>query len=87
MAVLIALDHDGTYTADKAMWDAFIALAQSHGHDVVCVTLRRPTEPIDMPIEVVYTSRAAKAPFMAGLGRVPDVWIDDSPGWIYSGSA
>ena len=84
----LSLDYDGTYTRDPVMWDAFIASAKGAGHEVICVTMRFPDEErIDMPVEVVYTSRQAKAPHMAALGRVPDIWIDDNPKWIYSGAA
>jgi hypothetical protein len=74
----IALDYDGTYTADKELWDAFIELAQKRGHDVVCVTMRHPTEPIAMPVPVIYTSRKAKHSFAPSA-----IWIDDKPGWIF----
>lgn len=84
--MLIALDHDGTYTADPAMWDQFIAQAALRGHEILCVTMRYPGEAVSVPCEVVYTSRAAKAKHMVGLGRVPDIWIDDKPHWIYQDS-
>lgn len=76
----IALDHDGTYSEDPALWDEFIKLAVQRGHEIVMVTMRYPTEPIEdaPPIEIIYTSRKAKADFYQA-----DVWIDDSPHWIY----
>lgn len=40
----IALDYDGTYTADPALWDGFIARAKARGHSVWIVTCRRDTE-------------------------------------------
>lgn len=82
----IALDHDRTYTLDPVLWDAWVDHAKKRGHEVVCVTMRYPHEPIQMPCEVIYTSRGAKAPFMAALGRMPDVWIDDAPHWILESS-
>jgi len=86
--MLVALDYDGTYTLDPRFWDQFIRHAQDHGHVVVCVTMRYPSEPIEMPcqLEVIYTSRVAKAAFMANIGRKVDIWIDDSPHWILSSS-
>lgn len=84
--MLIALDYDKTYTADPELWDLLVQSAIGRGHEVVCVTMRFPHEEIAMPCEVLYTSRAAKAPFMAALGRVPAIWIDDSPHWIYQSS-
>lgn len=86
--MLFALDYDGTYTAAPALWDGFVALAKEHGHEVVCVTMRYPQEEaITMPCEVVYTSRGAKLTHMAALGRLPGVWIDDKPHWIFTGAA
>lgn len=38
--MIIALDYDGTYTADPALWDQFILLAIKNNHYVVCCTLR-----------------------------------------------
>lgn len=77
----IALDYDGTYTRDPAMWDRFIADAVANGHLVVCVTMRHPHEPIQMPCEVVYTGRKAKAAFWPA-----DVYIDDKPHWLFTDS-
>lgn len=91
--MLIALDYDGTYTEDPALWDAFISNAQSKGHRVICVTMRNEDELSDMSEhllslvdELHYTSRAAKETFLANLQIFPDVWIDDNPRWIYMDS-
>lgn len=71
----IALDYDGTYTADPALWNAFIGIAQSYGHSVKIVTMRHPTEPVpNPPCEVIYTARKAKM-----LSYLADIWIDDQP--------
>ena len=58
----IALDYDGTYSADPAMWNKFIKIAQAHGHKVTCVTMRKATltERLDMEIDVIYTNRKGK---------------------------
>ena len=80
--MLIALDYDKTYTADPDLWNDFIVIAQKRGHVVKIVTMRRPDEQIiGVPIPVVYTSRKAKAALVNA-----DVWIDDSPSWIYQDS-
>jgi hypothetical protein len=77
----IAIDHDGTYTADPELWDWFITKAVQRGHEVYCVTMRHPHESIKMPCEIVYTSRKAKA-----IAFEADVWIDDSPHWLLNDS-
>ncbi|RPJ32026.1 MAG: hypothetical protein EHM17_10660 [Verrucomicrobiaceae bacterium] len=77
--MLIALDYDKTYTADPVLWEDFIQSARARGHTVKIVTMRRPDEVVsDVPIDVVYTSRKAKASIIKA-----DIWIDDSPHWIY----
>jgi len=77
--MLIALDYDNTYTADPVLWCRFIDDAKSRGHTVVIVTMRYPREDIvNAPVDVVYTSRQAKAGFVKA-----DIWIDDSPAWIF----
>jgi hypothetical protein len=85
----IALDYDGTYTADPVMWDQFCDAAHAKGHEVVMVTMRHPSEGLPEAPGVnsmIYTSRKAKRPFMEALGIPVDIWIDDQPHWIYQDS-
>jgi hypothetical protein len=77
----IAIDYDGTYTADPKLWNVFIAHAEQAGHEVTCVTMRYPHETIEMPCKVVYTSRRAKAKAFDA-----DIWIDDKPHWLLQDS-
>lgn len=80
--MFIALDYDKTYTADPTLWNNFVQLAQDRGHTVKIVTMRRTDEAIfGSPVEVVYTSRKAKAAVVNA-----DIWIDDNPQWIYQDS-
>lgn len=79
---IIALDYDGTYTIMPAVWDRWIADANTNGHTIVCVTMRRPDEAVKMPCEVIYTSRAAKMDFVDSVGLKVDIWIDDCPARI-----
>lgn len=82
----IALDYDGTYTADPGLWDVFIVMAETRGHEVLCVTSRTPgvhPEIDDIACEVIYTGNQKKGPLMALMKRHPDVWIDDHPNRIY----
>lgn len=80
--MIIAIDYDGTYTADPVLWEHFIDCALLGGHQVTCVTMRYPTEPIEMSCPVFYTSRKAKA-----VAFVADIWIDDKPHWLLHDSA
>lgn len=88
--MLIALDYDGTYTEDPRMWDTFINLAQSCGHEVHLVTMRAPDEYVEMgrkPDRIHYTNRKAKRPFMRALGLDVQVWIDDMPEFVLGSAA
>jgi hypothetical protein len=80
--MVIALDYDGTFTADPALWNDFIRLALCQGHEVKIVTMRYPHETVEgAPVDVVYTSRKAKKAAFAA-----DIWIDDAPHWVYMDS-
>ena len=77
--MIIALDYDKTYTADPTLWNGFIFAAKARKHDVKIVTLRTPSESIQVDgVEVIYTSRQAKMKHIAA-----DIWIDDNPAWVY----
>lgn len=87
----ISIDFDETYTEDPQLWDQFIQLALSRGHEVYCITMRSYTEGPEIRASVGqlvpeanihYTDRKAKRPFMEALGINIGVWIDDSPHWI-----
>jgi len=92
-AIRIALDYDGTYTADPDLWLSFVTKAINRGHEVLIVTMRFPEELadidpnlLDLGVEVIPTSRKAKRQFLidnrGGL-QMPNIWIDDNPLWIY----
>ncbi len=88
--MILALDHDNTYDLDKPFWDAFVTLAKSHGHKVVCVTCRRETlenvEECDVPGVLTYfTGGSPKDWFMRERGVTVDVWLDDDPRGIVFG--
>jgi hypothetical protein len=81
--MLIALDYDGTYTADLLLWDEFIVMANGRGHKVVIATMRYSHEPIEVGCPVIYTERQAKLPYLNALGIKPDIWIDDNPHYLF----
>ena len=84
--MLIAVDYDGTYTADIELWDRFIAHARANGHRVFVVTMRFPSEGEDVTRRlhtkvdrVIFTSREAKRRHLERLGHAVHVWIDNHP--------
>ncbi len=88
--MLIALDYDRTYTADPALWDAFIDSAKQRGNEVHIVTMRHESEPLQhVPRvnQVHYTDRQAKRDFMQSRGLTVQIWIDDMPDFVLFGAA
>ncbi|CAN7331125.1 hypothetical protein LJR084_001943 [Variovorax sp. LjRoot84] len=92
--MLIALDYDGTYTADPDLWIGFISAARARGHQVWLVTMRDEFEAADVHRQllgkvdrIVFTGRRAKLPFLQARGIKPHIWIDDMPHWILNNAA
>lgn len=78
----IAIDFDGTYTADPGLWDMFVAAAKARGHTVYCVTARiaSPQNRAEVQIEgaeTIFCGLASKPIVTKSLGIAIDVWIDD----------
>jgi len=92
MAITIAIDYDGTYTADPLLWLDFIQKALDKGHKVVCVTMRLEMEGDSVDprlkalIPIMYTERRAKKKFARMHGLEPNIWIEDVPEWIFEDS-
>lgn len=87
----IALDYDGTYTADPPLWDRFIRWARLGGHKVYIVTMRHAKDDtIDSIPEgvngVVYCDGGRKKTVTESLGIDIAIWIDDNPEGIHVGS-
>lgn len=85
----IAPDYDGTYTADRELWDSFILHARQRGHEVHIVTMRFESEPVKLGTivdAVHYTSRTAKKLYMSTLGLYYQIWIDDQPELLFTGA-
>lgn len=89
--MLIALDYDGTYTEHPELWDDFIKTAKFLGHRVICCTMRHETtegrevkDALGDKVErIVFTGRVSKATALLAIGLKPNIWIDDSPHWIF----
>lgn len=91
--MLIAIDYDGTYTADPDLWAAFIASCEARGHEVICVTCRRSTPenrrevivPSIPKYDHYFTGLSSKRWFLEQMGIKPDIWIDDMPETVKEG--
>ena len=89
----IALDYDGTVTADLALWLVFISHCIARRHEVWIVTMRFESEcmpPHSFSEDIlkmceisggglICTRRKAKKPMCELLGHKFDIWIDDHP--------
>lgn len=86
----IGLDYDDTITADVELWELFVHLAKSRGHDVRIVTFRFATphnyvnddvyavsERFGIPI--IFCNGVQKDEVTKSLDFPVDVWIDDFP--------
>lgn len=90
----IAVDYDGTFTADPELWMHFILAALNKGHEVFIVTFRNDLfdrdpllQEVAKKIQTYYTRGVAKRWWCLhhGPGAV-DVWIDDTPESILTNS-
>lgn len=89
--MLIVIDFDETYTMDMPLWDDFIKASQKKGHSVICATMRYDNdaeapcvrESIGKLCKVVFTGRQAKKRFIEELGYRVNIWIDDTPEWLF----
>jgi hypothetical protein len=88
--MLIAIDFDGTLTADPGMWRDVIRVMREREHRVVCVTARRQTsenidtiddwlDEHDIDLPVYYSSLGSKIKYLEAMGMEADIWIDDDP--------
>ena len=82
----ISIDYDDTYTKDPELWDQFISMAQSKGHQVFCITKRYEEIAEDikstMKIQTLFATQS-KLDEAHKNGVVIDIWIDDKPQSIY----
>lgn len=92
--MLIALDFDGTFTADPKFWSFFAHDAVVNGHQVITVTHRRDTFEnaqamrnlgVNWPIVFAYDLPKKYAAMKCGYAV--DIWIDDNPQGVGDGSA
>ena len=89
---LICIDYDDTYTDFPELMETIIRRSQALGYEVILATMRYPDEEdsglkmLAERINVIYTSRKAKKPYLELLGKYPDIWIDDNPKWIIQDS-
>lgn len=85
--MIISIDYDRTYTSAPSFWRAVIAFAALEGHQVICVTGRKPEHSLDdenegIEVPVIYADGKLKREAAEAAGYEVDIWIDDEPGTI-----
>lgn len=86
----IAVDFDGTFNANPAMFCSLIGMMRKYGADVRLVTFRFNSGgnndiafwATELKLKVIFTEGHQKESFCAALGWKPDIWIDDDPRFI-----
>jgi hypothetical protein len=94
--MLLIIDYDETYTADKSLWDILISAALQRNYVVVCCTMRFTemealnqdviTDMRKHNIPIVYAAEAKdkwEALQEAGYEPSKAIWIDDRPMFIF----
>jgi DNA-binding LacI/PurR family transcriptional regulator len=90
MLKTICIDYDGSFTDFPELFDRIIRSCKGLGYCIILATMRYPDEEDhglkfikeQYGIDIIYTSRLAKKPFLACRNIHPDLWIDDQPEWI-----
>lgn len=80
--MLISIDYDKTWTLDPVFWSNFAGHCRLHGHQLICVTGRAPSQPVPLQMPVVYAHNEFKRRAAERAGYKVDIWIDDMPGVI-----
>lgn len=87
---LIAIDYDHTITTDVVLWLMIIRMLTRRGHSVVIATMRFEHEKKSMDARVIHavpqiicTGRKAKKYVLAAMGIFPDIWVDDTPEFLF----
>ena len=86
--LIIAIDFDGTWTADPGGWRQFYQLMVARGHTLILATGRshytedmaRASLPPGMPM--VFCGGDLKQDACLKAGYTVHIWIDDMPGMI-----
>lgn len=86
--MIVAIDYDGTITADLDFFRQMIPLLKSRGHTVLIVTNRGPETIIAWQgVETIYCNGRPKRAVCLEHGFRVDVWVDDNPILVDYGAA
>lgn len=81
--MIIAIDYDGTWSADPALFEQFARDARERQHEVLVITNRSPEQAIIVPgMTVIYACGRPKRNVALESGHNVTVWIDDNPAFV-----
>jgi hypothetical protein len=88
--MILAIDFDGTYSADPVLWAGFAAIVKAAGHALILATSREPTMAnegelravIGWTLPIVWCGRQRKRAACKAAGYDVAIWIDDQPDTI-----
>ncbi len=95
--LVISLDYDRTWTAAPGLWRSFVGMATAAGNRVVCISRRENDEANREELRLAFAdlevsdlilcgSNTQKRDAAAAAGLAVDVWVDDYPEGIVSGT-
>lgn len=86
---LFAIDYDGTWSADPELFETFVALLRTRGHDAILVTGRSDSgrwgaevRAAVRSVPIVFAANKWKREAAKAAGYKVDIWIDDFPEYI-----
>jgi hypothetical protein len=85
---IIAIDFDGTWTADPEGWYSFTHMMMARGHTVIIATGRKEwtddmvRAKIPSGMRIIYCGGQLKEQACRAQGFTVHIWIDDMPGMI-----
>lgn len=91
-SLTIAIDYDGTFTADVKAWTNVIQTLQAAGHKLVCICARYNTDAnfnelkraLPENVLILLSESVPKQEFAKQNNIEIDIWIDDMPEAINS---
>jgi hypothetical protein len=95
--LVISLDYDRTWTAAPGLWRSFVGMATAAGNRVVCISRRENDEANREELRLAFAdlevsdlilcgAGTQKRDAAAAAGLTVDVWVDDYPEGIVSGT-
>jgi len=87
--IIVCIDYDDTYTKFPELLNLIVDYCKNKNYRVILATMRSIQEEDDglvkimnKGVEIIYTNRKAKIPYLNAMRIFPDLYIDDNPKWL-----